>query len=508
MGIAIRLTNQSVNNLHMFYLHRHLGSSLCISRPHTHGRTAQADTHFGTPMTLVKKRKRPDVEHIDGVLFRPLTVECDTITIRGGFNKKRQECLATRTAMFQCPGEQRPRRFIHVCKNLPWFSKVIGGSITQSRGMTNITILNKIRDGIKNHFLLPAPAADPGAIVIADTPATGAVVTSVNSAASSSGGGVASSSTDTAPSTCEPPVPLICDDDDDPLANIAAVALATAQAAAARKSAKSGKHIIKKVPAEKTRRIVPNTPVKLRFPNAPDCIAGDWGTIEIWAMLRGPACRDLWVELNCLEWLVAWSCDEHSRHGIMRPYKKPPEGLSPNVEEVPGMVRLWSNWCHRWEIEFLELVDGLPEGELNRRRYLAVASITDSSWATFGTAKPFSKATSMEKREAAKNMTVAWGTAIRDGTEAAFITHHELPNWNHIGHTAQADATCNISGDVEVDAGAADACEDEVDDDASAEGKYDEADDTCEHVDENVCADSDDADSADVTAPAATLSGV
>ena len=147
--------------------------------------------------------------------------------------------MATSTAAFQCPGELLPRRFIHVCKNLPWFSKLIGGSITQSRGMTNISILNMIRQGIKDHFQLPAPAADPGAIVIADTPATGAGVTTANSAASSSSGVGTTSSTDTAPAACEPPVPLICDDDDDPLANIAAVALATAQAAAARKAAKA-----------------------------------------------------------------------------------------------------------------------------------------------------------------------------------------------------------------------------------------------------------------------------
>ena len=100
----------------------------------------------------------------------------------------------------------------------------------------------------------------------------------------------------------------------------------------------------------------------------------------------------------------------------------------------------------------------------------------------------------MEKRDAAKKMTVAWGTAIRDGTEAAFIAHHELPTWPPIGDTAQADVDCSTGGDVEADACDAVACEAAAGDDASANSE--EAENTGAHDEGSVCSDSDDADSA------------
>ena len=91
-------------------------------------------------------------------------------------------------------------------------------------------------------------------------------------------------------------------------------------------------------------------------------------------------------------------------------------------------------------------------------------------------------------------MTVEWGTAIRSGTEAAFIAHHELPNWSSSEHTAQAGDVVDTPGDAEADAGDADADEAGEADDAAEEGESDEADDACEHAAENVRADYDDDD--------------
>ena len=154
-------------------------------------------------------------------------METNSITVRVGFNKTRKECMPTNTQAFQCPGESTPRRFIHVCKYLPWFSKLVVGCARQGRGMTNIKLFDLIRAPVEHHFQLTAHA---GEVMLADTPATGAGATHGTSAASSSGGVDATSSHDTAPAACGPSLDVV-DDDEDPLANIQVVALATAQAA-------------------------------------------------------------------------------------------------------------------------------------------------------------------------------------------------------------------------------------------------------------------------------------
>ena len=134
------------------------------------------------------KRKKPSATVIDGTPFSNIHIEYGQITVRGGVAKRKAERMALTIETFEMSpaytdettGLTHPaksRNFFHVSKSHKWFCTLVSGHSNQSRGMNCITILDKIRDAITNHFVGRACAAEETAraeIVPATPPNTAA----------------------------------------------------------------------------------------------------------------------------------------------------------------------------------------------------------------------------------------------------------------------------------------------------------------------------------------------
>ena len=123
--------------------------------------TAPADV---SGKTHCLKRKKPSATVIDGTPFSNIHIEYGQITVRGGGAKRKAERMALTIETFEMSpaytdettGLTHPaksRNFFHVSKSHKWFCTLVSGHSNQSRGMNCITILDKIRNAITNHFV-------------------------------------------------------------------------------------------------------------------------------------------------------------------------------------------------------------------------------------------------------------------------------------------------------------------------------------------------------------------
>ena len=269
--------------------------------------------------------------------------------------------------------------------------------------MNCITILDKIREALKAHFATTAQAA------------------------------IADSASDPAASSAPP--------SGDKLAGLSAIL--------ARKKKAADEKRKKKRHGGGTRepKVRKHEAVKLKLPSKPSCIApGCTDYVHVIAMLRGPAGRDLWVDMDSFEWLIAFACDEFRCLGITRPYVAPNHTKAdkkPNFKAVPG---LWKGYCHhyhRFHFEFPAAVDGLPEREIGKRRYLPVAAINDTLWDAFGEAfTQLDEATFGQRRDAGPRIIEAWCGSILGNCESAFLSAYRLPDWYNTTPTA---AVCDVN---------------------------------------------------------------
>ena len=377
------------------------------------------------------KRSSPATTKLEGQKWRALIIDQGNVTVRGGFCKQAHENMCVKTKSLLVPDVDLPIRFFHVSKREPWFCRVVTGHKSQGRGMDCVTVLDLIRDAVKEHW---KPLAEPATgDVGADTPAPAAAIADSPATANLSeppaSTAPAASSTFFAPATGT--APADDGDDDDPLACIETNA---AQSTTTGSKARAGpkRHTM----SQRQRRWgnLLQRPVQLHLPNAPPCVAdapGD-GHAEVWAMLCGKCASELWVDVGSLGWLVSYAADEHARLGVPHPAKrfKATERLRPNSEGFcQGLWRGFDHRMRRWQFEFVEQVDGLPPREKNLRRYFHISSITDHIWSEYGPTElgtSFADSGVHARLQCGLNFVYSWANAVLAGNEAPFLDRFAL----------------------------------------------------------------------------------
>ena len=356
------------------------------------------------------KRSRPAVDAMDGVRFKTVRIEHGTISVSGGFSKRRKEHLPLTTESFHIPGETRVTEFFHAAETEPWFAKLVSGQQFMGSGHKHWEVFDLIRSNLEEHFEGTAQT---------------------DRSAASPGNAAASSSTDTTPpksaAVDDGPVlaPAVTDDTSvfDALSALAASSDALSAILAPGPNAK---------PKAKARPCIPlDTPVWLKLPNVPGCVSaftpGRDELVHVCAMLRGPAGRDIWLDMGSLHWVIAFAADELSECG--RNLTPHPANLRLGKPNCPGLSGLWK-WYDRnlqWIIfGFVEEVPGLAAKELKRRRYLPIASLTENVWDKYVPQAPFNQATTKDKRGLAELLIGLWSRAILAGTEQQFLDEHDL----------------------------------------------------------------------------------
>ena len=351
------------------------------------------------------KRSRPAVDAVEGVRFKTLRIEHGTIAVSGGFNKSRKDAFALRTESFFLPGDNYPTIFFHAAETDQWFGKLVSGQQFMGRGHEHIEVFDLIRSNLEEHFEGTAQT---------------------DRSAASPGNAAVSSSTDTTPpesaAVNDGPVlaPAVTDDTSDLLHALSALA-----ASAVKPRVKP----VHKATAKARPALPLNQPVWLKLPHVPDGVYNrtDTQLVDVCAMLRGPAGRDIWLDMGSLHWVAAFAADELYRCGsIVTPH---PANRGVGKPNCPGLSGLWK-WYDRnlqWIIfGFVEEVPGLAAKELKRRRYLPIASLTENVWDKYVPQAPFNQATTKDKRGLAELLIGLWSRAILAGTEQQFLDEHDL----------------------------------------------------------------------------------
>ena len=156
--------------------------------------------------------------------------------------------------------------------------------------------------------------------------------------------------------------------------------------------------------------------------------------------MNGARGRSLWINIDSLTWFLSYAADELAHHGIVLPYRPSPSPSShePNLETAPGVWMAYEPRFKRYQFMYVEHVDGLPEGNINARRYIQLKAITDDVWHTFGDSTPYDELKVKQKRDVCKVIATQWCEAILAGTESDFLTANGLPGWQQCSSSAQA----------------------------------------------------------------------
>ena len=161
-------------------------------------------------------------------------------------------------------------------------------------------------------------------------------------------------------------------------------------------------------------------------------------SVHVLAMLKGKTGRDVWLDIESFEWVMSYAADQLARRGITCRHVE--ENTIPRMPNLDGFEGVWKAWCprfKRYSFVFVQDVPGLPDGNLNVRRYLLLAGITDMLWDKFGIGD-LATATVADKKVALLKCIKEWCSAIVKDDEKSFLDEHHLPPWRVEVTTATA----------------------------------------------------------------------
>ena len=167
------------------------------------------------------------------------------------------------------------------------------------------------------------------------------------------------------------------------------------------------------------------------MPNVPATVDPNCSeVVQVLAMARGPTGREIWLDVDSLQWACSYAADELSRHGIVSTQlDKEKDALRPNFPSVPGVFKSYDFHHRRISFKYIEHVNGLPEGNLHRRRFLPISAITDTVWERFSQ-DSYDGQSQRSKVATGNKIVVAWCQAILAGTERKFIESCKFPTWS------------------------------------------------------------------------------
>jgi len=332
-------------------------------------------------------KETPTPSSSAGRKWHPVSVVRDRVSIKGGYN--------TRAESGNCVEFQdgdNTRLFVELDKNAPWFLKGVGGAKVQKGDLKPVCVMQMLRETVEKMESEPEPGIAVAEAVEEDDDAA-----------------VAEGVPDTA-------VAEDATDEVDPMdAMDGMVAVATKP-----KPTQPTKPTKPKPKKEALSRAVVH---ELEVPTRPPCAGGDTGdTTCVYVYRRAKSDKrsnsNLFLQTDCLEWLLAYAADELALQGVEAESPEP-SPLAGNCPAVADLHLEWDFSAKAWEGKF---VAGPLVGTT---RCMAVKDLHQGIWERLrgGSLVQGSLAmcrSSIEKKSAAKEWMTMWCAAIARGESTEF----------------------------------------------------------------------------------------
>ena len=308
--------------------------------------------------------------------WHPISVTCDSVIVRGGYNTSREPANSiTLDDSQQPPGTIRT--FVELDKNARWFLKGVGGSKAVKGDLKAVEVLAMLRAKLKDR---EAASRTRGAAVAAPFLPDADRFLQVE------------------PST-----------DIDPMDELDAIAVIDSSA--------QPKPLKYRKLSTYDRRALVET---LTVPTRPICTGrgdGDTTTISVYrlSMLDSRSNARLYLRTDCIDWLLAYAADELHYQGVIAPCPVP-QSRPGNCSAVAGLRLEWAFAPQEWACEF---VDGPLLGTTRR---FPVRDLTKAQFAEMRSGNKinayWSQASPAEKRIAAMAVALEWASSAAARVDA------------------------------------------------------------------------------------------
>ena len=266
---------------------------------HSAGLLATSD-----PITPAVAAPRPK-----GPAWKPVKVFSGVIGISGGFQRK-----ALGAPSLEVTVRHQNHRFVELNKNAEWFLKCVGGDKTQKGDLKSVNVIGLIRNSFNSACQKVADIEEDFLPAVADTTA------------------VAEENEDDEEEEVDPMDAL-------------------------EESMETPKKAAKKAPqSRKKKQVMLKSVVKeLQLPRRPACAGDDGDTTVTVYSKGGPNYKktNLYIRVDCVDWLLSYAADEHSRQGVKSASNADFGVKEANCTEVADLNLEWDFRAKAWQAEFV-----------------------------------------------------------------------------------------------------------------------------------------------------------
>ena len=386
---------------------------LCAVAVETTPAVAEYFRSRGPLMSDVVHTKKPIAPLSASSRWKSVSITQDTVTIQGGYSTRGE---AAPTVQYKVG--DTTQIFVELDKNASWFLKGVGGPKVQKGDLKAVEVMQLLRDAFKDK--------------LDEVPGDNAAVAETQSGSQDTEDGVD---------------PMDAMDAMDDVAAVVAEVVPQKKAGVRQGGAQ-------KRPTQDARRALVQ---ELDVPSRPRCVGFDEDDKTVVCVYRKAQAdngknRNLYLRLDCIEWLLAYAADELACQGVKAASPVNTSEQAANCTAVGDLHLEWDFSAKAWVGKF---VAGPRVGTTRR---INVHDLNQEVWDELGKKSVVNgywyRATPLERKCALKEWMILWCAAIARGEEKEFESlmdslatsspqRGEKRRWEDDDHTAvAADEVC------------------------------------------------------------------